>query len=353
MNGLKISVNADNITEILGYYHHELSQHTNDISTLKLHIQTLIEEKQKSGFTNTTLKSNSEQSFSIFIENCNARLEAFAASIKSLSKQMTLLDESSQKLKNYFDTTICSFQTHIDEIEKSIKTVATSTETNVFSPHSPKNKKKECKTKSSIKKRKLSSFGQREKSDFMGSLNKGDANEENEIQNNFDNLEPDNSDEILKKYESITEDISILKNSINEIVNNSKNDRNSIRTMISNVSGQLENFVTHKELEAAISVQLEKSRQTPTALVCTSNGQKRSIQTPRRKVHVTLINGEVLSSEHRQTQTQQIRYSASIGQNYGNSQSNYTNHSYAPSGNNRTILSSTQGGAYFAPIQCH
>ena len=132
---------------------------------------------------------------------------------------------------------------------------------------------------------------------------------------------------------------------------NSKNDRESIQSMINSFSGRLENFVTIKELEAAITSQLEKNRLAitqPTALV--NNSQKRSIQTPRRKVHVTLINGAALSSERRQIQAQQIRCSASINPNYGNNQNNST---YVSSGSSRTILSNTQGGGCCTPFQYH
>ena len=127
---------------------------------------------------------------------------------------------------------------------------------------------------------------------------------------------------------------------------NSKNDHDSIRSMINSFSARLENFVTYKDLQTAISSEIEKNKQTittPTALVCT-NSPRRPIQTPRRKVHVTLINGEAINRDH----TQQIICSTAKSSNYGNNQSNYFSHS----GCNRNIIGNSQGGCY-TPIQCH
>lgn len=374
MNGIKISVNADNITEILGYYHHELSQHTNDINTIKQHIQTLLEENQKKTekeiYANSTnSKSNSEQSFSIFIDACNARLEAFAASIKSISQQIVIIDESSHKLKDYVDSKITSFQSQIENIEKSIQTMPdVNNESNNISPCSPKNKKKELKTKSSIKKnqqkRKLSSLGQREKcSSRLSALPKNDMNENDENQNECSMFDTTNT-EIQKKCDQISDEMNALKISMREITKNSKIDKDSIQKMINSLYSRLENFVTHNDLEIAISSELEKNRQTiatPAALVCSNNSPKRSIQTPRRKVHVTLINGEALSNDRRQIQNQQIRCSATLNPNYGanhgtyNSANNFKNNpDYVVSnGNGRTLLSTAQGGGYYAPVQYH
>ena len=128
MNGIKISVNADNITEILGFYHHELSQHTNDLNILKQHVQTLLEENQKKTNNNihpkASTKKDSNENFLLFIDTCNARLEAFAASIKSISQQMVVIDESSHKLKEYVDSKITSIQSQIENIEKSIQAIS-------------------------------------------------------------------------------------------------------------------------------------------------------------------------------------------------------------------------------------
>ncbi|OHT13812.1 hypothetical protein TRFO_15927 [Tritrichomonas foetus] len=334
---LKISVSADNITEILGYYHHELSQHTSDLNTLKQHVHNILQRNQ--------INTSASDGMDIFLDNSNKRFESFAASIKSISKQIVLLETtykrdielSVTKITEYIDNCVKKLNERIDDLSDSYQKEKEKEIEFSLNNGSPKQNQSPQKPRSSLKKgskkKKPNSHGQRERLNCVSSISQSNHNDSNNspggplnhshlpqsfpsgngnATNNNSNNTHSNVNSIFDTAKLMNE-ISILKNSLNDYRKNSTNEKEEIKEILlkanremfdefNNVYIKLDDFVTKNDLDAFLADRKPSISpyQTP------------RLQTPRRTVHVTLINGDSLRGRPPQQQK-------SSAYNYGKS----------------------------------
>lgn len=333
MNAPKIHINIDNITEILGYYHHEISQHTNDINSLKQSMHTLAQKN------NEYEKNDSD--LPLFISSSNARLESFAASIHSLSQQMVMMEDSLHKIRHQFDAKISALTKHINELETQIQINSSNSQfrsnesAEVFIPDSQKIKD-DINTKSLIKKsskkKKLTNLKERLKYQIRDNSNQkhtvhNQKIDQNESKSSLDDTRAELETLIQSNNKALMEEISHLKRSIRECKSEASSDsfhgifnkRNKeTDAEFADIHNKLDSFVTHDELDKLLSDEMlrpktaclsNSSSSTSTLIIPDRNKPRAPIQTPRKTVHVTLINGETLSDK-RQKQLVKQKYTS-------------------------------------------
>lgn len=110
-SAVRISVNSDSITEILGYFHQQLSKHTSELASMQT-------QMTKMAFG----KPSQMEDIQIFLDTSNSRFESFAASINSLTQQLLHLEESyKREVENGLSRVYAHVNERIDEIAKRVE----------------------------------------------------------------------------------------------------------------------------------------------------------------------------------------------------------------------------------------
>ena len=109
-SAIRISVNSDSITEILGYFHQQLSKHTSELANMQT-------QMSKMAFG----KPAQMEDMQIFLDTSNSRFESFAASIQSLTQQLLHLEDSYQReIENRMAKVYSHVDERLDELSKRI-----------------------------------------------------------------------------------------------------------------------------------------------------------------------------------------------------------------------------------------
>ena len=110
-----LSQGNENIREVLGFFHHQISQLSKDVALINRRVADLCK----------TADEQNTQSFAVFVEASNKRLDGFAASIQSVTDELiqneALLKDKMEafttSVRNEFNEKLAKLEVRVNEIQ--------------------------------------------------------------------------------------------------------------------------------------------------------------------------------------------------------------------------------------------
>lgn len=294
----KLLLSSDNIKEVLGAFHKVLSQHTKEIAILTKRIQALLQNSHYGGINDN---------IQIFIETNNQRYESFSASLKSITEQVAHLEKSRgveggntankrlqdmSKTISILDTKITDLESELKEekgkrlqLEEKIIDLMNSSSIDI-SPKLIKKGKKIVGRKTPLRNRppSVQNTAPVQSPQSPPSPSQAENNESTSslynIQSNLNALKKTVQDMRIKE----NNDIAQMNIKINDIHTSFAKNTNEINEEFQTVHSRIDDCVSKADF-VSFTQSLNENEQVSI----------KKLQTPRRSVHVTMINGDSLT----------------------------------------------------------
>lgn len=121
-NLLNVPLTNEGIKEVLGFFHHELSQQSKEIGIINRRLSQII----------TSSPENDETEAKLFIEATNRRIDNISLSIESLTQQVLMQENTTKSLIQSMRNSLqCTIDENIKRIETRINEIQKATDNSV------------------------------------------------------------------------------------------------------------------------------------------------------------------------------------------------------------------------------